>query len=236
MVRTLHARPIPARQQIQQTLAVEPFKTLLARSNLAEAVELVKFSPIPLSLEELSKLWSVFFQTAYTLSVAYQASVVMIESDEKTPQAALPVRARTLTVVPFRQPVIEQVMAQAGKEQPIVADSTLVILGQQLHGDLTQVHIGGVEVARPQRVSETRLSLPLPRSLLARYGPGVQGVQVIQPLLLSIPPGPASWGRIEHCRLCTAPEPYGGERDQHPGAGHRGSTDWERAARRAVTE
>ena len=188
VVRTLHARPVLTRQQIQQTLAVEPFKTLLARSNLAEAVELVKFSPIPLSLEELSKLWSVFFQTAYTLSVAYQASVVMIESDE-TPQAALPVRTRTLTVVPFRQPVIEQVMAQAGEEQPIVADSTLVILGQQLHGDLTQVHIGGVDVI-PQEVSETRLSLPLPALPAGTLRAGIQGVQVIRPLLLSIPPVP----------------------------------------------
>ena len=52
VVRTLHARPVLTRQQIQQTLAVEPFNTLLAGSNLATGAELVKFSPIPLSLEE----------------------------------------------------------------------------------------------------------------------------------------------------------------------------------------
>src|SRR5262245_41877221 len=97
VVRTLHARPVLTRQQIQQTLAVEPFSTLLAGSNLATGVELVKFSPLPLSLEDLSKLWSVFFQTTYTLSVVYQGSVVLIESDD-TPEASLPVQTRHLSV------------------------------------------------------------------------------------------------------------------------------------------
>jgi Pvc16 N-terminal domain len=160
VVRTLHARPVLTRQQIQKTLAPEegPFKDL-AGSNLAEGAELVKFSPLPLSLEELSKLWSVFFQTTYTLSIAYQGSVVLIESDD-TPQAALPVRARNLYVVPFRQPVIERVMSQSGADQPIVADSTLVILGRQLRGDVTRVRFGGVEVT-PQEVTDTQLSLRL---------------------------------------------------------------------------
>ena len=37
-----------------------------------------KLTPLPLTHEELSKLWSVF-QTPYRLSVAYQASVVLLE-------------------------------------------------------------------------------------------------------------------------------------------------------------
>ena len=55
---------------------------VLAGSNLHEAVEQVRFSPLSLSLEDQSKLWSVFFQTPHAVSVAYQASVVLIESDE----------------------------------------------------------------------------------------------------------------------------------------------------------
>src|SRR5439155_18021587 len=123
-VRTLHARPVLTRQMIRDTVSSVAF---LANSNLADAVELVKFTPIPLALEELSKLWSVFLQTPYVLSVAYQGTVVLIESEE-TPQAALPVRERNVYVVPFRQPVIEQVMAQAGPNQPITAGSTLIIV------------------------------------------------------------------------------------------------------------
>jgi hypothetical protein len=54
----------------------------LAKSDLAfqvEFVEHIRLSPLALSLEELSKLWSVFFQVPYALSVAYEASVVLIE-------------------------------------------------------------------------------------------------------------------------------------------------------------
>lgn len=45
----------------------------------AKFVEQVRLTPISLNLEELSKLWSVFFQVPYTLSVAYEAAVVLIE-------------------------------------------------------------------------------------------------------------------------------------------------------------
>lgn len=73
MVRALNSRPVLTRQMIQETLA-NPAYGYLGKSNLGEAIELVKFTPLPLSLEELSKLWSVFFQTPYTLSVAYQGT------------------------------------------------------------------------------------------------------------------------------------------------------------------
>lgn len=66
---------------------------LLPKSSLPDAVERVRFTPHALSLDELSKLWSVFFQTPYALSVAYQGSVVLIESGE-TPARALPVLQR----------------------------------------------------------------------------------------------------------------------------------------------
>ena len=79
VIRDLHTRPILSRQEISDAIASNP---LLNGSNLAEAVELVKFTPFPLTLEDLSKLWSVFFQTPHALSVAYQGSVILIESEE----------------------------------------------------------------------------------------------------------------------------------------------------------
>jgi hypothetical protein len=45
-------------------------------------IENVKLTPIDLNLEELSKLWSVFFQVPYALSVAYEAAAVLIEPGE----------------------------------------------------------------------------------------------------------------------------------------------------------
>lgn len=89
-VRDLHAKPVLMRQMIEDAIASEAF---LADSNLAEAVEQIKFTPLGFSLEELSKLWSVFFQAPYALSIAYQGTVVLIESEENA-QAALPVLRR----------------------------------------------------------------------------------------------------------------------------------------------
>jgi len=75
---------------IEDAIASETF---LAESNLVDAVEQIKFTPLALSLEELSKLWSVFFQAPYALSVTYQGTVVLIESEENA-QASLPVLRR----------------------------------------------------------------------------------------------------------------------------------------------
>jgi Pvc16 N-terminal domain len=51
-------------------------------SNLANALEQVKFTEQPLTLDELSRIWSIFYQVPYVLSVAYKATVVTIESEE----------------------------------------------------------------------------------------------------------------------------------------------------------
>lgn len=89
-VRDIHSKPVLLRQMIQDAIASETF---LADSDLADAVEQIKFTPLSLSLEELSKLWSVFFQAPYALSVAYQGTVILIESEENA-QAILPVLRR----------------------------------------------------------------------------------------------------------------------------------------------
>ena len=52
----------------------------------------MRITPEPLSLEEMSKLWTTF-QTQYRISAAYQVSVVLIESTRPT-RAPLPVLKR----------------------------------------------------------------------------------------------------------------------------------------------
>jgi hypothetical protein len=189
VVRTLHTRPVLTRQMIRDTVS-DANNAFLASSDLAGEVELIKFTPSSLSLEELSKVWSVFFQVPYALSVAYQASVVLIEP-EVTPQEALPVRERNVYVVPFRQPTIEQIMSQAGDDQPVSPDQPilagyrLILAGKQLRGEVTRVRIGGVEV-EPQAVSDAQIGVPLPESLRA----GLQGVQVVQYMQMGTPPEP----------------------------------------------
>jgi len=90
VARNLHARPLLSRQAIQDAISSHPE---LSGSNLADAIERVRFTPAAISLDELSKLWSVFFQTPHALSVVYHANVVLIEAEESGP-SALPVLQR----------------------------------------------------------------------------------------------------------------------------------------------
>jgi hypothetical protein len=180
---TLQAQPLLSPQNIQS--ATTNFSFLNA-SDLANQVERIRFTPTALSLEEFSKLWSAFFQVEYTLSAAYQASVVLITTEQTPPQEALPVQHRKLYVAPFAQPTITQVMAQGGTAgQPILPTSTLVIQGTQLLGDITTVQIGDVTVTPPV-VTENAIIMPVPPGVQA----GVLGVQVVQQLMLGDPPEP----------------------------------------------
>jgi len=99
VVEILHTRPILDPDTIVATISNTAFD-FLQGSNLHEQVEQVKFSPFSMDLEELSKLWSVFFQTPHALSVSYRASVVLIESKEipepKSPEAKT-VQIQTIT-------------------------------------------------------------------------------------------------------------------------------------------
>jgi len=69
-VRDLHARPLLNGQAIADAIASRP---ALSASDLAASVERVKFTPIGMTLDEMSRLWSVMTQTPHALSVAYQS-------------------------------------------------------------------------------------------------------------------------------------------------------------------
>lgn len=175
---TLHSQPLISKSAI--TKAVTDY-SFLKNSDLAEQVETVRFTPTSLSLEEFSKLWSVFFQIEYSLSAAYQASVVLLESTD-VPQEAPPVQLRNVYVAPFRWPSVESVISAAGADQPIVAGATLLIKGEQLRGDITVVQIEANELT-PSNITDTEITVTLPASVHA----GLQGLQVVQKILMGTP-------------------------------------------------
>lgn len=189
VIRTLHAQPYLARQKILETVQANGF---LRGSDLADEVESVRFTPSSFSLEELSKLWSVIFQVRYSLSVAYQASVVLIEHEAPT-RRVLPVRDLNVRAVTFRQPAIERITSQAGNGGPLSIGDTLVILGRHLRGDATKVRLGGALISPPE-VEETQISVPLPPGAntlpSGSLEAGVNGVQVIHELNFGTPGDP----------------------------------------------
>jgi len=204
-VRTLHSEPQLTRDRIRAITSPDsnnPYN-YLSTSTLADDVELVKFTPQLLSLEELSKLWSVFLDTPYTLSTLYLATVVVIES-EQTPLQVLPVQERNVYVMPFAAPVITYIILagtsavgpQSG--QPIVAGSTISLLGTHLQGDLTIVRIGGNDITpAPQDISNTQIDVQLPPDLSA----GVQTALVIQQTLMGNP-------AVPHAGFASNPMPF----------------------------
>ena len=154
-------------------------------SDLADEVDVVRLTLMPLSLEELSKLWSTFFQATYRLSVAYHAAVVFVEGGG-TPEAALPVLTRGADVAAFNVPSITRVVADGDPTGAVVPGTTVVIEGLRLRGPfVTRVRFGDVEVTVPSdRATGTRLVVTVPPGVVA----GVRGVQVLHPRLVGSPP------------------------------------------------
>lgn len=152
-VSTLHSRAELSRAEIESASV----GGWLGESDLAGDVEKVKLSMSSMTLDDMSKLWSFFFQVPYQLSVGYEASVVMIEADVST-REPLPVETRDVTSVPVRQPVIQSVNG----DRPVFGGGALEleISGTNLRGASTFVRI---DDAAPQPVgaaSDTRLVVP----------------------------------------------------------------------------
>ncbi|MFD6341673.1 Pvc16 family protein [Streptomyces sp. NPDC060131] len=99
VVRTLHEIPVLP----QELIALAAERPYLAGSDLAASAQRVRFTPTVMDIDETSKLWGMLHHTPYTLSVAYQASLVLIEGRER-PVPAKPVERRTVRALPFGAP------------------------------------------------------------------------------------------------------------------------------------
>lgn len=80
---TLHDRPL---------LDGDDIRNALPDNDLADQIERVRLTLLPQSVDELSKLWTAF-QTNYRVSSAYEATVVLIDSQAPS-RASLPVLRR----------------------------------------------------------------------------------------------------------------------------------------------
>jgi len=182
VARSLQTLPVLSRELIELAIAGAPY---LEDSDLAASLERVRFLPTVTSLEDLTKLWSVF-NTPYVLSATYQGSVVLIEGDVAPRAPALPVRGVASRAKTFRQPVIDTLLSRAPGDpeplagQPILVGHRLVLRGQGLQAGTptpeldTLVRIGDTELG-PESTSPTEVTVLLPSTLKA----GVQRVQVV---------------------------------------------------------
>jgi hypothetical protein len=178
----LHTHPIIGTNLIDEVVAeatdTPPTHPYLAFTDLSDAEEVVRVSPDPLNLDELSKLWSVFFQSPYQLSATYTASAVRIEESSGTPVAAPPVLQPQLTVRGLLKPTIVSALNAADARAPVLSDSILQIAGSGLRGDQTLVRIGSDELApAPADLS--------PRSVRVALGAATQLRAGLQPVVVA---------------------------------------------------
>ncbi|MFF2658443.1 DUF4255 domain-containing protein [Kitasatospora sp. NPDC058032] len=182
VVRALTEQPVLSRQLIEEA-AAQPY---LAGADLAASPQRVRFTAASMDVDELSKLWTALFQTPFALSVAYQATAVLVEG-RTDPVAGKPVLRRTVRAVPSRGPVVERVLSRpagsrdAPEEGPVTKDRELVVDGSGLRADLVVVRLGEQRVTvGPGAVRDDRLVLAVPEDL----PPGVHQVQVLHGLAL----------------------------------------------------
>ena len=172
-------------QSVETTLQGETGnRQYAADSGLDKQIHIVRVTPLDLPLDSLTQLWSSLTSEPYALSVAFEASVVLMSPDVK-PAAALPVGgAPTLTSSPLRRPQLTSVRERDDETNPIRIDSTLVLEGEGLRAENTVIRIGALDIAIAiNSMTARRIELPLspvvagtptPRDL----APGVLGVQV----------------------------------------------------------
>lgn len=189
VVRALHAQPVLSRGAITTTVNQTNFLKGNVLSNLADQIELVRLTPINFSLEEMSKLWSVFLKTDYALSVAYAASVVLIETDDPQPATALPVLKPHLQAIPFSLAAIDSVEPQSVLLSAAPATTQITLRGRGLSDDYTAVFTtpgktDRIPAAIPLVGTSSALTVTLPQGLR----PGLNTVQLIR-TTPSSPPG-----------------------------------------------
>jgi hypothetical protein len=182
VVRDLHARPLLARADIEMAITT---RTELDGSNLPEARERIRMTQTPLTLDDLSKLWSIFFQVPHAISVAYEASVVELEADE-IPRHPLPVlyrgdgdRGVQLVVGPF--PRIDSIRIAEGFPSAALG-LQLIVSGQQFAGKPLRLRFGHVLLDTPPVIeiadadaTHDRLvaTIPSDAAAIAGWAPGI---------------------------------------------------------------
>jgi hypothetical protein len=132
-------------------------------NDLYEQVERVYVTPQPLSVEELSKLWTTF-QTPLRISAAYQACVVLIESTQPV-RSAPPVLIRGENdrgpeVFTFIQPPFPEIDgAEFADGQPGAGPGAKFTLhGPNLAADSVRVFLNGRRLDRQLELTATSLT------------------------------------------------------------------------------
>jgi hypothetical protein len=187
-MRVLHDYP-----QVVDTLVTRrvPSGQPILHDSLRSAYEAVKLSLEPLSLEDVTKVWTAL-ALRYRLCAGYAVTVVQIESrtprryarpvgmplSDKNPPAydAPPAPGPVVQVVTLQTPYISELRVRRAGETidrslpyARIAD-TLVVLGTQLAGAVVRVDLGALQLPVVP-TDATRIELLIPDNAIPGVGP-----------------------------------------------------------------
>jgi Pvc16 N-terminal domain/IPT/TIG domain len=142
---------------------------VLAGSDLGQQLEPVRFTLVPLDIENLHRVWSLFHGIPFAMSVAYSASTVLLDAD-MVPSRAPPARVAVVGAVPSLPPSIESLTP------PVVrfgAGATLTAHGAGLGATDARLRLDSIEATTI--AGDGSLVATIPAGLRA----GVHSVRVV---------------------------------------------------------
>jgi hypothetical protein len=174
----LEERPVMTRAIVESALKDVP---VLELADLADAPTPVRISPATVSLEEFTKIWSIFFQVPYRISAAYVCTHVVVESDDRF-SAALPVARANVLAGPISGFALSWAGPDAGGPGPVVAGGKLHLAGKGLARAGTTLTIDGAETPF-EILSDAAIQVAVGTALKI----GVHVAQAVAPTPVSAP-------------------------------------------------
>jgi Pvc16 N-terminal domain len=150
-MRVLHDLPMVPRQKLRE---------VLKEARVHDQLERITVTPKALSIEEVSKLWSVF-QTEYRTSAAYLVTVVLIDSKAAAP-APLPVLKRGpddrgVEAVAALPPALDSATPASGFPAVRLGED-LLILGERLDAGIFTANVRHRLMKEPRPLAVTVVS------------------------------------------------------------------------------
>jgi hypothetical protein len=169
VVALLHASPLLVPATIDAMIAGSGPLGVLAGSDLGQQQEPVRFSLVPLDVENLHRVWSLFYGVPFAMSVAYTASTVLLDAD-MVPSRSPPARIAMVGAIPMLPPSIDTLTP------PVVrfgAGARLTARGTGLDSPDARLRLGAIEAVTVAEAGG--LAATIPAGLRA----GVHSVRVV---------------------------------------------------------
>ena len=197
-MRVLHDLPVVTDQLTITRPAVGTVGDPILDTSLLGEFEQVKVGLQPVTLEDFSKIWTALPEANFRRSVAYEVSVVQIESQRPRrfprPVGEPPPAGPRVFAVPFRSPQISEIRVRRPGDSSDVErafayariNDTLIVRGRNFASDTTRVMLSGVDAtSQITALRDDRIEVTIPDDALLQPGP--QPVKVVVDIMMGDP-------------------------------------------------